>query len=206
VTIEERVKRAGTPREALLILARALDELQVAARVDPWQNWDDGWEYTSLDDDSTAAPPNDDIGPDGLTAQQRANHTAAMLAMSNTTARDIVIPKPSEEKMEQRRMLERQQLKLGLALGVEEDSDVDWTETYAKAGPWWLWQERRDLVMGYDYAIRQAMVKDVEEDRPDLAYEMGLDVLKQPAGEPDLENGSGALAVSNLTASKVKHG
>lgn len=123
--------------------------------------------------------------------------------MEHTSAGVVIqFPVPTAERLEQRRLLERQQLRLATVLG---DDSEDWTERYAQGGPFWLYTHRRDLVITYPQHVLKAMIADVEQDSPKLAYEMSLDVLKAPANEPDLETGAGSLHVSNLTTDKVKH-
>lgn len=206
MSFEDQVRQAKSPREAILILAREIDALHdQLATLSEWDSWgdDDGFPIEAVSAAVAGSEVRVGVGPDGLTDHEREQHRLAMLAMANTEARDFEIPAPSEEKMEYRRMMERQQLKLALALG-EEAGEEDWTEAYAKGGPWWLWQERRDIVMGLPFDTRQRMVADVEEDSPKLAYEMGLDVLKRETGEPDFENGSGALAIANVTSKSAR--
>lgn len=193
----DQVKAAKNPREAILILARGLDEL--AAAGDGWDDWGDDAGFPT----EAVAAAFRDVGPDGLTDHERAQHEAALLAMANDGSNTYELPAPSEEKMEFRRMFERQQLNLEATLG-EEAGEEDWTEVYAKGGPWWLWSERRDIVMGLPYATRQMMVADVEQDNPAVAHELSLDILKREAGEPDFENGSGALAVANVTSKSAR--
>jgi len=194
---------AKKPGDALLILAEALDELEAAGDGMDWSGGD--WEPTAQEalDYAMEAAIRTDVGPDGLTDHERAQHEAALLAMANDGARDFALPAPSEEKMEFRRMFERQQLNLEATLG-EEAGEEDWTEVYAKGGPWWLWSTRRDIVMGLPYATRQMMVADVEQDNPAVAHELSLDILKREAGEPDFENGSGALAVATVSSKSAK--
>ena len=112
-------------------------------------------------------------------------------------------PVPSPEKLAARRAFEASSLGIAGALGAAAGNE-DWNEHYAKAGPFWLYQHNRDLVMTYPANVRRAMVNDVAEDSPKLAYEMSRDVLKEAAGEPDLETGFGALGVGNLTTDKVR--
>lgn len=193
----DRVMAAKNPREAILILAKGLDEL--ASAGGGWDDWgDDGAGFPA---DLIRAG----VGEDGLTDHERAEHERALLAMSNDKARDLTLPTPSEEKMEFRRMFERQQLELANALG-DDAGEEDWTEVYAKGGPFWLWSERRDIVMGLPYPTRQMMVADVEEDNAYLAHQMSIDILKREAGEPDFESGAGALAVGNVTSKSVRGG
>lgn len=182
------VRRSRSPKDALIVIAEAVDEL--TRRLDELErgnDWDAPLEWE--DEPPEAAPPSE------LDIEEK--HQRALEAMNNTDARDIVIPPPSEEKMAQRRMFAKQQLRLNQVLPPDEDG-TDWDEVYVKGGPLWLYNADRGVVMQYDDAVRRRMVADVEEDDPKAAYQMALDVLKQPAGEPDLENGSGALAVGNV--------
>ena len=213
MTVAQRVREARNPQEAVLALAEALDRFEVMLEViadevtrepsgkDPWGEWT-----------APEAPPSDtfvdtpgrtsEVPTDGRGHVLLEQHDAAVAAMQNTDAREIEIPPPSEEKMERRRLLAKQQLKLNDVLPSEQG--IDWDEVYIKGGPLWLYNADRSVVMQYDYPVRQQMVADVEEDSPEQAYLMSIDVLKQPAGEPDFENGSGALAVGWVTGGKGK--
>lgn len=167
MTAREAVMTAATPRDALLALADRIDALTAApaATVDPWESW----------------------GPEPVS-------DGSVQTVRTEGRVEFVLPAPSEERREQRRLFEAQQLKLSVAI----DSDTDWAAAYADGGPWWLYQCRRDIVMSLPYAARQAMVTDLEQDAPALAYEMALDILKQATEMPDLETASGALAVGNV--------
>jgi len=195
---------AKKPGDALLILAEALDELEAAGDGMDWSGGD--WEPSAQEalDYAMEQALRTNVGPDGLTDHERAQHEAALLAMGDS-AHEYELPEPSEEKMEFRRMFERQQLNLAATLG-EDAGDEDWTEVYAKGGPWWLWSERRDIVMGLPYATRQMMVADIEQDNPLTAHQVAIDILKREAGEPDFENGSGALAVATVSSKSVRGG
>lgn len=202
MNIVDAVKQAKNPREAILTLAYALEDLQdriaQLETAGSWDDWGDGQEPVKGTDAPVVLPEQLDEG------RLERQHQEALAAMSNTDAREIVVPAPSAEKMEQRRMFERQQLRLRemlTSLG-QDDPDVDWNDVYAKGGPWWLYNANRELVMSYDMPVRQQMVADLEQDSPQLAFQMSIDVLKQPAGEPDFENGSGALAVGTVGVPK----
>lgn len=134
------------------------------------------------------------IGPDGLTDAEREGHIRAQQITTDANENVFELHPPSEEKQAQRRMFADQQLRLNTVLPADPDVE-DWNEVYVKGGPWWLYNSARDIVMTYPDNARRIMVADLEEDVPELAYQMSLDVLKQASEPPDLENGAGALAV-----------
>lgn len=160
---EAAVRAAKNPQEAMLALATSLDALRELVT------------HLNVPTDELAL----EWTPDQ--AEQRTRIT------TTDDSADIEIPPPNEERLEQRRIFEQQQLRLGEHLGTSED----WTEAYAKGGPMWLYLGNRDLVMSYPESIRAAMVEDVIATSPLDAEEMGRDVLKQ-AGE----DGPGSVAMA----------
>lgn len=209
-----RVKHARNPREAINELAALVDELltRVTALEEAAGSWDEDWGEV-IDDGKPPREPeperaetNAERGEteEEFKARMERQHQEALRGMNNTDPADIVLPAPTEEKMDYRRMFERQQLRLQEMLESlgQDDPDVNWNDVYAKGGPYWLYTMNRELFMTYDEPVRRLMVADLEAESPPLAYQMALDVLKQPAGEPDFENGSGALAVTTVGLKK----
>lgn len=200
----DKVRAARSAQEAMLVLAEALDTVleELAATPqshDPWGEWPGTpAEFTETLRTETDAALRESKAE--FEARIERQHQEALAAMANTEAREIELPPASADKQERRRLLARQQLKLN---DVLPGADItDWNETYVKGGPVWLYNADREVLMSFDYPVRQQMIADVEEDNPQLAYEMSLDILKQPAGEPDFENGSGALAVGWVKGGK----
>jgi hypothetical protein len=191
---------AKKPGDALLILAQALDDLGDDGGMD-WSG--DGWAPQDELHYAMEQAVRTGVGPDGLTDHERAQHEAALLAMANDGPKDYSLPEPTEDKMAFRRMFEAQQINIAGALG-DDAGEEDWNEAYAKGGPWWFYCEFHEMAKGLPFPTRQMMVADIEADNPALAYEVSLDLLKQEAGEPDFENGSGALAVANVTSKSAK--
>lgn len=200
-TYSNQVRATKSPKEALTIIAHALDEL--AARIDALEEGGSGWDdWGDADNTAVIAAEQRDWFHEPIKAGQEATGYQFDAPMGSVKTEQhgsqmvYVFPTPSDEKQERRRLLERQQLQLAKALGPEEpEPEGGWNGAYAKGGPWWLYAHNRELLMSYPSEVRRAMVADVEEDSPKLAYEMGLDVLKEAAGKPDFESGFGALAV-----------
>jgi hypothetical protein len=136
-----------------VIIARAIDQLmeQVPAAPAP-----DPW--------GTWAAPEPRPKENRVTVKQQDD------------ASEVIIPPVSEHKQELRRKFEQSVLKLESVLG----DGADWTEAYARGGPLWLYHANRDLVMSYPRSTRAAMVADVEEESPEDAQLMSIDVLKYP--------------------------
>jgi len=152
MTIEREVADAASPKEALLVIARALDTLMAPIPADPWQDWDQ-----AVDDVVNAAVDR-----------------SVALTTTETTA-EVEIPPPSIEKQQARGMFESLHLRLHEHLGHSEN----WNHAYAIGGPMWLYLGNRDLVMTLPDQIKQALIEDVLEDSPQDAHEMGRDILKQ---------------------------
>lgn len=186
--VADRVRAAKKPQDALLVIAEALDELLGREADSGWGEWDaapgGGW------GDATENPDFEEA------------HRRAVEAMNNSGPIDVVLPPPTPEKMDRRRMFERQRLKLATVLTNEVEPDDGWTEIYAKGGPLWLYANNRELVMTYDEDTRRTMVKDLLEDDPDAAHQMSIDVLKRETGDTDFESGAGALAVGDIGTKK----
>lgn len=170
---EQWVRAAKNPQEALVAIALALDRIEaglvVRAEAVSWlQDWNESGEVSS--------------SPPSVTAFM--NEMAD--ARTELDGEDIVIPGPSDAKMERRIDFEGKYLKLHEYL----EGDEDWTEAYAKGGPRWLYYGNRDLVMSYPEWTRQQMIMDIEEDSPEEAHEIGRDLLKQPC-----ETGPGGMGM-----------
>lgn len=201
------VRAARTPSEAIIRLATAvevaLDEMR--ERIEELGLADDGWGEWEADPEPVESNAERGETEAEFEARMERQHQEALERMNNTDQGALTTLPPTDEKKEQRRMFERQQLRLQEmleSLGQLPETDVDWTEVYATGGPFWLYSMNRELFMSYDIQVRQRMVTDIEEDDPQLAYQVALDALKQPAGEPDFENGSGALAVATVGVPK----
>lgn len=163
------VKQAKSPQEALLFIAAALD--QVLDRLDN-AKVDDGWgEWTPLQGQEVlygARPgPAYTETPDG----------------EDSTLIDI---KPvSDEKRARREAFATEVLDFGAytkELELDEDTAV---QAYGLGGPVWLYLGNRELFMQYPWDVRRVMVQDVLEEDPEVARDMGRDVLvmDEDAGE-----------------------
>lgn len=157
MTTEEAVRAAKTPQEAMLALARALDDLAAdrAARVD--SGWGE-WGY-----------PPDDVIDDG---------SAATIIQHGDTA-EVELKPPDPARYSDRLSFAEHVLKLDEALGDDED----WAHAYALGGPMWLYLGNRELVMSYPEFTKQAMIEDVSLDSARDAHEMARDILKHPTEE-----------------------
>lgn len=178
------VERSRNPREAVLAIARIVDELE--RHVNNLEKAGGDWGAWDLDVDLTS--------PVAATRadQPRTNYGALMEATAPTpeaanTEVELDVPTPSLTKLITRARLETQAIRIGDYLN---DHSEDWNEAYARGGPVWLYTLNRELVMSLPEDARIAMIQDVEEDNPALAQEMGRDMLKQ-AGE----TGPGASAM-----------
>lgn len=160
MSIESQLRAAKSPQEAMLVLARGLDQIMelVSHQAVAPEDWFTG-EWSPSEVPSRSGPP------------------VQITELGDNTLVEIAPPSP--EKLERRRQFERDHLRLHDALGGAADGD-DWADVYAKGGPMWLYVGNRELFMSYPDETRAAMVQDVLEDDPASAHEMGRDVLKQP--------------------------
>lgn len=151
MTYESQVKAAKGPAEGMAVLARGIDEIlkQLAARPAA----DDGWGDWSTDP-----------APAGLLTVEEDEHGDVTVVLAGV----------SDEKYAGRRSFSESTLQLHHHI----DTEADIHDAYGKGGPTWLYTGNRELFMSYDPTIRAMMVQDVMEDDPDLAYDMGRDVLK----------------------------
>ena len=167
----EAAKAAKNPQEALLVIANALDQLlhrqqiledllterQPAKVDDGWGEWEE-----------PARP-----GPAYTETQNGEDSTL------------IDIKPVSDEKRERREAFAREVLDFGAytkELELDEDTAV---QAYGLGGPVWLYIGNRDLFLQYPWEVRRMMVRDVLEEDPETARDMGRDVLvlEEDAGE-----------------------
>lgn len=193
----EAVQSAKSPRDALLRLAALIDGL--IDRIDALEEAGGEWD-TWPEADQHRVEPEQESPEQFRRRVEEEQHQAALEAMNNANPNEIVLPTPSAQKMERRRLFERQSLRLSTMVG--DLTDDEGNDAYAKGGPWWLYNFDRELVMSYPDEIRARMVADIEEDDPQLAHQVSIDILKKPAGEPDFESGAGALAVGYVGGKK----
>lgn len=174
MTYAEQMQAAPNPKDALLVIAAALDEIRllVEHREQSTEDWfNESW-----------------VATDERAAEIIAHHTAKITEDGDTTT--VEIPPPSDEKFARRLMFAQQSLKLDEQLPDRSLDEMSWAATYAKGGPTWLYLGNRDLVMSYPPYIRQALVQDLEEDSPQQAHEMSRDILKE-----DCETGPGGTGM-----------
>lgn len=224
--LRKKVEQAGSPMEALLLLADAVDALaQQESEPDPWAGW--GKATTE------AAPaPVDKSGVEAELVELEAQlHGCEDVAESKVLRAKIDLKRdelvehapPAEQALEQRRTVSvdnggeivvevpeptpEQEVARGKFLADslfsamvdqygEEAADT-YATSYLKAGPLLLYYTDRDFVNGLPDPMKFKMVEDVEQFSPNEAAEMGRDILK------DLSPGSerkDILLESNLRA------
>lgn len=155
MSLEEDIKQCSTPTEALLMLARAIDDLRAATwePQDPWSqplDWGD-------------TPPAD-LGP-------------AMEVQSGDDWSEITIRPVSDEKQEKRELFAQEVLMLENLDGIDDEEAY---AAYAKGGPLWLHVFDREYVMGLSIQARMGMVADVLEEDREAAHLLSRDILKNP--------------------------
>lgn len=154
--LADQIKQAKTPRDAMLLLAQAIDEIREdldRRATDPWDEpltWGD-------------APPADLDVP-------------AMTTVSGEDWSETVIRPVSEEKQALRAEWATTALENMTTLPLDEAVDA-----YSKGGPVWLHAFDREYVMGLPIHLRMAMVADLLEEDKDAAHMMSADLLKDPS-------------------------
>jgi hypothetical protein len=185
MTTEQQVREARSPQEALLTIARALDRIEDALTQAPMLAWDE-WQPQSV---SVWTSPPVTMTPEQM---ETVSHDVAVRQLdelrTQVTVEDgvaeVALPPVSEAKKVERRAFATHVLRLHEHLGDDEN----WADVYAKGGPMWLYLGNRAVVMAMPYAVKQAMIADIEEDSPQDAHEMARDILKAPC-ETDLGGG-----------------
>lgn len=158
MSYETQVKASKSAPEGLAIVARGIDEILKLLAERPA---DDGWGWSAADE------------PTGLlTVEEDENGDVT-----------VVLAGVSDEKYASRRSFAENELQLH----AHVDTEGDIIHAYGVGGPLWLYTGNRELVMSFPYETRQKMVMDVLEDDPDMAGEMGRDILKDPeaGGAPE---------------------
>lgn len=217
MNIQEQVKQAKSPQEALVILARGLDSLAALIEgqpqppaPDPWGTWDSQPAPDTGELEARIAELNERAGTeDGeqrqateaeirLLRDQLRPVTAAptrddgkrasieVVGADGTTQVDL--PVVSEEKQERRRAFAKDELVLDTHF-----PNLGLVDAYAKGGPLLLYYSDRDFVMGLPAEWKAAMVRDVSEESPREALEMGRDILKDASPGTDYSITAGAI-------------
>ena len=154
---EQAVRKAESPQEALLAIAKAIDDLADGLLGQPDDPEIDEWAW------KTPAKPSQDREEDEAIVEFAKVDTAVE---------------------EGRRDFAETKLHLKDAF---PKADFDPIDAYAAAGPRWLWEYNRDLVLEYPYAVRQAMIRDLMETEPNEAPLVARDILKDTgSGKPTL--------------------
>lgn len=152
MSVEEQVRSAASPQEALLALARGLDAVLARPAEEPadaWGHWSNAGFVTA---DPPAAPITTEVTEDAITV--------------------TIAP------VDELRKATRRQLAEAMGLTDEFGEHEDWTEVYAKGGPLWLYNTKRDFVISLPVDIRAAMVADLAQDDAATAQDVGRDLLK----------------------------
>lgn len=208
MTVREQVLQAKTPRDALLVLADAIDALSTQP-ADPWSEWDDTDTHKEVNDqlrivaaiDAAQHNLQESTDPEEIRALEATirllkdelreikavdDSEGEQQRARKTTGEDgrvmYDLPVASEEDQAVRRQFAEKCLKLQDEFGPEI------VESYVKGGPLVLYYTDRDFVMRMPEQYRKAMVADVEKFSPNEAQEMGRDVLKDmtPDGARDV--------------------
>jgi hypothetical protein len=154
----EQIQQAKTPREALLLLATAIDHLH--ARID------------ELDSDPFDAP----LDWAGTQASALIYDEALDDGRARIEGDDVIVQPVSPE-----REAARDDFAVGARLYEfygPSLSPEDFVTAYRKGGPRWLYYTNRECVMQMPVSLRQRLVDDILLDSPSEAAEIGADILK----------------------------
>jgi hypothetical protein len=166
----ERAAEASNQREALLVLAGALDVIdqriadliEQLAESAPEDKWEGGWEPTAI---QGIAPHSDE--PEEYGAGAAAREPAQPLERDGA---DWVIP-PAPLELQQRRRKWAEQYLIGIGAGTGDELAAANTGTnveelvdaYTKGGPEWLTAYDTEYVQTLPGNAKQAMALDYEE-------------------------------------------
>ncbi|WP_281783753.1 hypothetical protein [Sinimarinibacterium flocculans] len=197
MTVREDVLAAANPREALLVLADAIDSLQ-SKPADLWSAWDDelkaapeqtrakeGWEnlhhepgQKPIEHDSATGEPTK-AGPFSKQTEDGAPVVEFPAPTYDQEGKRIdTIPHLDFENMTSQdengneyRLFDREDTE------QRREEIGKLAKAYLKAGPVWLYLSNRDHVIQLPIDVRQNMIADVEEVDPKYAYHMAKDIL-----------------------------
>lgn len=169
----DQVRAAKSSQEAMIALAQALDtiglKLVELVHSPPMASGFDAWDSPRWETGNQQE--------EAFRVEQAAAEGGAI----------IDLPAPSPARFVERLTFGEQSLRLDEYYKNAEGTVTapegydSWNHVYAKGGPYWLYTQDRDLVMGLPYSTRQALVADLEQDDPKIAAEVGRDILKQDA-------------------------
>lgn len=201
MSLHDQVLRARTPRDAIIILADAIqalrEDIQNIERADPWESWGEpepASEQAAIEQAHEAAELRAILERGGLTTEEEQAISAQLRLIEEqggvaapvvaegrrervTVTDDAVVvelPTPSPERQEDRR-------RLAVGLGFHQFIDLPEAETvraFTLGGPLWLYHYDRDAVMNMPIEWRMALVDDIAIDSPATAQEVGRDILK----------------------------
>lgn len=165
VTTVERLQQCSTPKEALLMLAEAIDALGSKPEPDLWEAHLD-W-----------APK------DNPKAHHFTTPTVTPDNRSRIVDGEVVVGPVSPARQFGREAFARQhRLQEFYGDGLNEE---DFGKAYSKGGPRWLYYTNRDCIMQMPMELRRALVADVELDSPSEAGEISRDICKQEESVPE---------------------
>lgn len=161
MSIQDQVSHTASPQEALLVLARALDAINV--------------KLDNLAEQATA----DDKGWGEWTSPSPSPESAERAKIEVDADGNTVVdlPKVSADKQARRREFAADVLELDVHF-----PDLGLVEAYAKGGPLLLYYSQREFVTGLPIEVQYAMVEDVLEESPGEAEEMGRDLFRNAKG------------------------
>lgn len=194
--VEQKVRACKNVRDAILVLARAVDEQNQGVNL--------GWEAPLWEDRAEQALHDESLeaGLEDLDPAQRAEALAARRRLaedSGTTAESVEdsvvrhkvssdgieaefpIGTPEQEEIRKRVL---PQLDFSDLEGIDPE---DATSAFIAAGPLWLHAFDRAYVMSLPEETRRVFVMDVEHQSTRDAQELGRDILKSmdPGGLPE---------------------
>lgn len=202
MTLTERIQQTKTPREAILLLAEAIDELaaKAATPADPWEQ-PLKWEREAvadiedeLDRETKLALLKDELRLETDPDEAKALRASIWLlenpgeiqgverydgVRTQIEGGDVVLPPASPERQAAREVF-AETIKLWEFLPTLTDDEA--VDAFMKGGARWLYYGNRDAVMAMPIDARQFLVNDIMVDSPAEAHEVGRDILKAQDG------------------------
>lgn len=189
MTVEQQVRAAvdrGRPGEALLVLARAVDELRSRPSNETAEDWTlPPATSTELDDpdERAAREAQQRLARDaGRAMPDIGVQRADLVAVLTDNGVEISVPPAPDDVRAQRWDFARS---LGLdkpgwwsrrELAIDDPDTA--VRAYVVGGPLWLHAYDRDFVRALPEATRRQMVRDVESYSPASAHDLSRDILR----------------------------
>lgn len=204
MTVREQVLAAKTPRDALLVLADAIDRIDhhIKGPYDEWSEWDDPETHLEVNKELSVNPKDALVQYAAVKAQldeATDGDDRRALEAKLRLLKDELRAKPHQVDMEQQASklttdeggkvivdlpvpteehMEQRREFGEKCLKIKDEFGPEVLEAYVKGGPLVLYYTDRDFVMRMPNDFKRVMVEDVCQFSPREGHQMAADVLK----------------------------